>query len=137
MTTNSTRLKNMKTLVSLSEIASALGLTDRGALKRSVKEAWPFEDVAGKGRGGKKRVYRYDGLAHDVQLKLQLEWCKGANGESVECKALLAMDGNGKDKFPHLNPLHEGEGAAALVPPGQCCRNRFREHPSPLKRWCR
>jgi len=55
--------------VDIRSIAEGLGVTKRGALKRSTKEAWPFtEEMAS---GGKRRLYRVDSLPQDVQVALR------------------------------------------------------------------
>lgn len=45
----------MNDCVDIKAISGALGIEKRTAERRSIKEAWPFEEKAG--RGGKKRLY--------------------------------------------------------------------------------
>lgn len=54
--------------VGAEEIASALGITKRGANKKAAAEAWPCVEVTG--RGGKRREYFLSQLPEDIQKAL-------------------------------------------------------------------
>ena len=55
--------------LTLIAIAEATGLHKTSVMRRAEKEAWPFEEVTG--RGGKKRLYPVAGLPSDVRQALQ------------------------------------------------------------------
>ena len=53
----------------LADIANVLSLHKTSVMRRSEKEAWPFEEESV--RGGKKRFYALIGLPKDIQSAIQ------------------------------------------------------------------
>lgn len=62
----------MKNWVTTKELSSALDYTPRWINKKAEEENWPFKTVGGKGRGGKVKVYAFEGLPKSVQTSLTI-----------------------------------------------------------------
>ena len=99
------RVKNK--LCTIKEIALALGITERAALKRATKEAWPFEERDGRGRGGKVKLFAFDKLPEEVQTAIMIHehrrmmevWGQqGAGGNGDGAKGRKALPPIGEDK---------------------------------------
>lgn len=58
-------LPSSVTLVTMVEVATALGISKQAVARRADKESWPFEETSG--RGGKKRIYPIACLPKDVR----------------------------------------------------------------------
>ncbi len=114
----------MKAIVTLSEIASVLKISERAALKRFIKESWPFEEVPGKGRGGKRREYPVATLPDYVQLKLRIHWAEEAMREIRENQSLTCQQPSGPGVMGSLEATKRivdeergiGRNGRALVP---------------------
>lgn len=99
----------MNKLCTIKEIAKALGITKQAASKRAAKEAWTFDERDGRGRGGKVKLYPFDGLHKDVQALLidqhrgqqllEMKQAKAAGKELVLVgDKLVPANGNGGSK---------------------------------------
>lgn len=95
-------------VITLTQIAEALGVSKRGAEMRAERECWPYEAVAV--RGGQRRLYAPDSLPRDVQKALQKTALETAVNQVSTAASTTAVFTPTGEALPPVKP------AAPVVP---------------------
>lgn len=95
-------------VITLTQIAEALGVSKQAVAQRANREAWPYEAVAV--RGGQRRLYAPDALPREVQKALQKSALETAVNQVSTAASTTAVFTPTGEALPPVKP------AAPVVP---------------------